>query len=291
MSPSSRHLREQPPRHIDFFTKLTVLFGGAVQQMGWFFFAIGSLFAWVFVGNSEAKFFLEKETHWLKAPGMVLSVDGANATENGEQIYRVMATFEVDGETFIAKGYSKGRNFPEGEKVVVAYEATDPGRAHISGLRCAKFDVWVAFVLIFPLLGLCFVAFGIFKNLRSIRMLVHGTFTRGKLVSKEATGTAINNRRVFKYEFAFEVGGREERAICQTHETEKVEDEEKEIILYDRFDPSIHVVYGAAPMPFISENGRIESARTGRAVLLLMPAFALFFNWWMWARGMAIFWG
>ncbi|HHM21103.1 MAG TPA: DUF3592 domain-containing protein [Bacteroidetes bacterium] len=287
----SRHLRESPPRHLNFLTKMTVLFGGAFQTMGWFFFFMGSIFTWIFVGASEVKYCFDQTDDWLNETGVVLSSEPSNFSENETRIYRILTTYEVNGETHLTKNYTTGQRYSGGEKVRVRYDGLHPENAFVNGTKRAPFNSWVAFVLVFPIIGLTFILFSLRKNLRSLKLLVNGTFTRGLLVSKTATSTRVNDRTVYQYEFSFHVGGTEHIATCKTHLAETVEDEEKEIILYDRFRPEFNVVYDAAPMPAITEHGQLAPASGRQLLRLLLPAITIGVFLYLLIYGFPFSWG
>lgn len=278
-NPSSRHLREAPPRHINVFTKMTHLCGGTLQQMGWLFLLMGSVFSWIFIPASEAKFWFEKKADWKEVPGKVLTADATNSSENDTKVYRYLHSFQVDGQNHTGNSYTVGKRFVDGAKVTVRYDTSNPRNSFIVGTRRAVFNAWVLFVLIFPVVGLVFVIFTLLKNLRSLKLLENGAFTRGKMLAKEMTSTKINDMPVFRYEFEFTVGGRPYTAKCKTHLTGKVEDEEEEIVLYDRFNPDFNVVFDGAPtMPEITEHGTLAQAPPKRAVRLIAPVLAIGLN-------------
>lgn len=278
--PSQRTLRDLPPRHVPIFTKATVLFGGFMQQFGWVFFAMGSLFAWIFVPASEARFWFEAGKDWQEVPGMVVSGEATNSTVNDVTVYRYLHAFEVNGQRFTGKSFAVGQRFAEGEEVTVRYDANRPADgSHIVGSQRAVFPALVLFVLIFPLLGTVFIIIGLRQNWQAIRLLEIGEFTRGTMQSKVATNVEVNDRPVFKYQFEFEAGGRCHAATCKTHQTRLVEDEQREIILYDKYNPGFNVVFDAAGnMPAITPEGTLAGPSLGQALGLLLPMVGLGVN-------------
>lgn len=279
MNPSSRHLRDLPPRHIDLFTKITTLFGGFGQQFGWIFFTMGSLFCWIFIPLSDAKFWFESDRNWQETIGKIVSVEPTNSSVNDTPVYQYFQSFEVDGQRYTGISYTVGKQYDSGTETTVRYNATDQNKSYIKGSRRAVFPAFVLFVLLFPLIGLGFIISSFFKNAKAIRLLEIGELNRGKLVSKEATNTRINNRTVYKYEFEFEVGGRQHKAICKTHLGHLVEDEEREIILYDRFNPTFNFVFDAMPnTPNINEAGMLQAAPVWKVVNLILPILGIGIN-------------
>ncbi len=173
-NPSSRHLREVPPRHIDIFTRITHLFGGTLQQMGWYFLLLGSVFSWIFVPASEAKYWFEYDVDWKETPGQVLTADPTNSSVNDTKVFRYLHSFQVDGQNFTGKSYTVGRRFVDGAAVTVRFDVSNPKNSYVVGTRRAVFDAWVLFVLIFPAIGLALVVAALLKNLRSLKLLETG---------------------------------------------------------------------------------------------------------------------
>lgn len=283
-NPASRFLSESPPRRIDVFTKLTVLFGGMLQQMGWAFLAMGSLFSWIFLPASDVALWFQAKKEWIAIPGQVISSESTNSSVNDQMVYLHRHDFELNGQTYEGQSYSIGKSYHSGDQVIILYEDGKPENSHIEGERRSMFPALVLFVLIFPLIGLGFVISHLKKNAKAIRLLEHGTFTRGALHSKEGTNSTvkINGRShpIFKYRFEFTAGGKTHFANCKTYQSWLVEDEEREIILYDPFGPEDHVVYDSiANMPRISPQGMLEPATLIKASALILPAISLLINW------------
>lgn len=277
--PSDRHLRDLPPRHLDLFTKIIILFGGFLQQFGWIFFTLGSLFAWIFIPLSDVMLWFEGKKDWKETVGQVMSAEPTNSSVNETTVYQYLHSFELENERFTGKSFTVGRQYNDGEEVTIRYNENDPSESYISSSRRAIFPAWVLFVLLFPLIGLAFIITSILKNIKVLKLLEIGAFTRGKLISKKATNTSINKQTVFKYTFEFEFGGKKQEALCKTHQGWLVEDEEREIILYDRFNPAFNFVFDAMTnVPNISEEGMLERAPISKAVNLLLPILGIGLN-------------
>ncbi len=282
-NPAARHLHDLPPRNIGLFTKATVLFGGFMQQFGWIFFCMGSLFSWIFIPMSDVKYWFEFGKEWKEVPGKVVSAEATNSAVNDESVYQYLHSFEVEGQRYRGKSFSVGQDFQGGQQVSIQYDAKNPSDSHVAGSRRSVFPAFVLFVLIFPLVGLAFIVPAIRQNLRAIKLLEIGEFARGKMATKESTSSSvkINNTTypVYKYGFEFEAGGKSHTATCKTHQAWLVEDEEREIILFDQFNPDFNVVYDAAGnMPGITEQGMLASPGFGKVVYLLLPLLGIAIN-------------
>jgi hypothetical protein len=289
METTARHLHELPPRHIGLFTKAVVLFSGFLQQFGWIFFVMGSLFSWIFIPPSTVRFWFETGKDWKEVPGKVITAEPTNSAVNEEVVYRYLHSFEVNGQRFTGKSFTTGPDLQGGQEVTIRYDANAPDKtSYIQGSDRAVFPAFVLFVLIFPLVGLGFIVHSIRQNAKAIKLLEIGEFTRGAMCSKEATNSTVkinnNTYPVYKYSFEFEANGRTHNAICKTHQAWLVEDEQREIILFDKYNPDFNIVYDAtANMPNISEQGILEPAGFGKLVYLALPlmgvAIHLLFLW------------
>ncbi len=282
---SARQLRDLPPRQVGLFTKAVVLFGGFMQQFGWIFFVMGSLFSWIFLPMSSVKYWFEFGKKWEKVPGKIISAEATNTAVNEEVVYQYLHSFEVNGQRYTGKSFTTGNDFQAGQEVTIEYNANDPSDSHIEGASRAAFPAFVLLVLIFPLIGLVFIIQGIRQNRKAIRLLEIGEFTRGTMCSKEATSSSVtinnNHYPVYKYNFDFEAGGRTHSATCKTHQAWLVEDEAREIILYDKYNPADCIVFDAtANMPEITEQGMFASPGIGKIWVLTLPLMGIGMNIW-----------
>ena len=277
---AGRTLRERPPRYINLFTKLSIILGGFLQQMGWAFFGFGMIFFWVFVMNSEARYLLAFDGKWVNVQGTVLTVNSTSSEVNDQRIYAYEFRYLAGDETLEASSYDSYR--PEiqvGKLVAVQYKSGNHKRARIEGMSSSTFPVWVAFACVFPLFGFFMIIGGLLYNIKALKLLIYGQFSKGKMIDKTITGSSVNNNYVYKYIFEFAVGGSKYQAKCSTYQTWKVEDEAMEIILYDKSDPNKSIVYDAiAGVPEITPDGRFDATPLRNASLLILPIVAIGLN-------------
>ncbi|MCP4439818.1 MAG: DUF3592 domain-containing protein [Aureispira sp.] len=275
-------LRERPPRNLNMFTKLTLLNGGLLTQMGWAFMGLGLIFTWIFVGQSEAKYWLSFDGSWEETSGIVQEIHTTGAEVNGRDVFRYVFSYSVGSENFSGTSYSSGseaRNLRMNDMVTVKYKSGNYERAKIEGMTTEMFPSWIAFVLIFPFLGFFMLLGGLYGGKQMINLLVNGKFTHGKYLSRKDSGSRVNQRTVWAYEFTFEVNNQSYIAKCQTHKTHLVEDEEKEIILYMPDKPEESTVFDAIPgVPSIDRMGKLEAAPTSSAKYLILPVLAIVVN-------------
>lgn len=279
-----RRLREAPPRKLDLVTQAVLLFGDLVSQTGWGLFALGSIFFWTTSVNSDlVSRFDERNIIWKEHAGVILAADSTGTFQGREPIWRYQHSFAIDGQRYLGDSYSVGKKFDSGQIVFIQYNAADPKQNHIIGLRSQPFSKRVNLLLLLPLLGLPLIFWPIRKNLKIIKLLKKGDFTRGRLVNKNATGRTqkqgITVLPEMQYDFEFEYKGTKYTSSCRTYLTHLVEDEETEAILFYRFRPTFNLVYDAVPnMPKIDAQGKMMALEGWRSWVLFLPTFALAVN-------------
>lgn len=273
-----------PPRHLNWYTRMVVLFGDYVMQAGWLLLAVGSVFFWTTSIRSEASLWLEQQrTDWQRQVGIVLKSDSVDVWEKGHHIWKYEYNFALAGKQYDGVSYSAEKKFDPEQIVYIHYDPTNPYLNYIIGLRRTPYPTQVNFLLIIPLMGLLLVLFPLRERLRFLHILRIGDFTRGRLISKSPTGKSVREgSRVMpqhKYLFQFEHEETIYTASCTTHHGQLVEDEEAEIILYDHFKPQNNLIYDAVPnVPEIDEAGRMCQAPNSKAWVVFLPFFTVIIN-------------
>ncbi len=266
-----------PPRYVPWLVRLRVLLGGAFAQFGWIFFGIGSIFFWIFGSMSDYDSWL-RFGGAVETKGKITAVNATNASVNESDVLEFQ--FEFDVAETIHKGVSfstHGGKRP-GTIVTIEYVPSDPKLARIKGQRRNVFPGFVIlFVAIFPGVGIGIAGSIFVVRIRALRLLTNGHEALGKLVSKSATGTEINDESVYKLTYAFDVDGDTYECVAKTHKTERLEDDELEPILYDKDDPSRSVALDSLPgMPRILADGSVLETRVFS--FLVVPVLAVLAN-------------
>lgn len=279
-SQSSRSLSSRTPRDIDTFTKMTVLFGGIWTFMGFLFTgAFGFVFIMLFSLADTVKQ-LSDDGKWSTTAGTLQRIEQTNTTINDNRIYQYFFTYNADGRALVGSSYAPHNIMLSPNKpVTVEYKPNEPARARIQGMDESMLPWWMFLPFGIPfIVGIVFVIIGLRSNKKALNLLINGLWARGTMISKNVTNTRINRRMVYRYEFEF-LAKNEQRhiAICRTHLTERVEDEQQEIILFDRENPDYNVVYDAiAVAPQINSRGGFERAANWRFVLFIAPLLCFF---------------
>jgi hypothetical protein len=260
--------------------RVAALFGGFVNQFGWFFFGFGMIFVWAFVPDIDFTSWYRFRGDVATTQGTVTAVRETHMRENDVGVYEIRYAFAADdGRRCEGTSYVTGTRYGEGGTVGIEYRRDDPGVSRIEGARQRPAPIWVSFVLVFPLVGLAFIAAGLKKGIKANRLLGRGKLGWGTLKSKEPTNASINNQPVYKLTFEFVAeDGRTYEAVAKTHETRLLEDDAEERLLYDPWDPNYVVMLDNLPGgPAIDEAGHLKSASPlrGLAVAILPTATIL----------------
>jgi hypothetical protein len=232
----------------------------------------------VFACNADLTGWWVFSGEWETARGEVMGVEktlfseGGSKHRRGTPVYAIHYEFMVDGERHEGVSYVKGKRAEAGRTVTVEFPRGTPGSSRLQGLRRAPVGAVPALITpIFPMVGLVFVIIGWRRGGRGVRLLRHGVLARGRFKSKEATRTRVNRQTVYKLTFEFEVDGRIYQASARTHETERLQDEEEELLLYDPLDPRRAVMLDGLPgRPRIDDNGFIRVESVSRSLMVLV---------------------
>lgn len=274
----------KPPRAVPLSVQLRLLFGGFSNQFGWIFFGFGMIFVWIFGFQCDPMALIDFSGELETAQGTIIKQTKTNMSEGGNEhtpgtpIYLNEYKFGFENRTYEGKSYSLGRKGQQGQNVVIEFPVGRPQRSRIHNMRTAVFPIFVLFVFIFPLIGLTFVLVGMWNGRRAGKLLKIGEFTTGKLVSKEATNTKVNDQRVYKLSFEFQTeSGETKTAIAKTHQTEKLLDDDREPLLYDPLFPDKATLLDHLPgSPQIDHHGQITAKSPLTTLLcLFIPTLAI----------------
>jgi hypothetical protein len=265
---------EPPPRHVPLSLRILNWFNGPAL-VGWVFFAFGMIFFWAFAGNADLSFITFRGAH-QRAMGKVTSVETSSASVNRQHVMKNHYEFSVAGAPVRGTSYSTGSSVSEGDDVTIEYDPADPMRSRIAGMRRALFGPWLMLVAIFPAVGVLVIFFSTKYGFKRNRLLRDGVLTTGKLISKQATNTTVNDQRV--YEFTFEFAARDGRrgtVVARTSQTRRLEDEKDEPLLYDPNDLARAYMLDEVPARPQIEQGQLRGRPTAALLALLLPVGAI----------------
>ena len=260
-------------RDVSFFTKCGVFFGGNQNQFNWFFFGFGLIFFWMFTMNADLSF-LRYTGNIITVQGIVTDSIETYFSENKIRIFENHYKFKTkEGIEFEEFSYSTGQNIQIGETVTVEYPEGKPEYSRIRGMRRQMFGIVVLFVLIFPIIGLVGIVFGIKKSLCRIKLLKYGRLTKGKLISKVPTNKRINDQTVCKFTFHFkDVLGNKFFVSEKTHLLHLLDGDAEKRLLYLKSNPNCAVMFDLLPTsPLIDEKGNVKSSLVDSLFAISIP--------------------
>jgi hypothetical protein len=269
------------PRRVPLSLQIVNLFNGFAQA-GWLVFGFGMIFFWFFAFNADFSFVTFRGPY-ATAQGKVTKVETTHASENDVQVEANHYEFSVAGSTHTGASYSTGKSVAEGENVTVEYDQDDPSRSRIEGLRRAIFGPAVALVTLFPAIGLAFLVPSIVTGFKRNRLLREGVPAQGTLIGKSPTNVTINDRPLFELRFEFTArDGRRYEATTRTTNTDPLEDEATEPLLYDPDNPERAYLLDDAPArPEFLLNGDLRGRTAGAVRALIIPTIVIAGHAWI----------
>lgn len=273
-----------PPRNLSLLLRIGMLFGGFLNQFGWFFFGFGMIFFWAFALNTDPLAIYDFSGTLTEVPGKVVAVEKTSFSEGGSKnrpgtpIYQVDFNYVVGNETYLQTSYCKGKRTAAGKQVTVEFPEGRPMRSRIKGFRSAIVSSLALLVTLFPLIGAIFILVSFRFGWNVLGLMKHGKYTAGRLVRKDPTTTEINNRPVYKLTFDFEdEQGTTHQAVAKTHETQSLEDDMSEGLLYDPLNPARATLLDHLPGSLVVNSmGDFKTGSPVKAILcLIVPVLSV----------------
>ncbi|MDC0358088.1 DUF3592 domain-containing protein [Oligoflexia bacterium] len=261
--------------------KFSTLCGGFLNQFGWFFLGIGMIFAWLFVGNSDLRSLfiygpVDIVQGTIKAYRDTGASEGGGGSSDGDPVYKSFFEFTYQGELHDGVSYNTGTRPVTHRLTEIEVPEGRPDLAIVRGERRAIFDLWACCVLIFPGVGLGFLAFGFRRSRKALRLLRVGEVAEAKFVRKEATYANINNQPVYRVMFEYQArDGQTYSFWDKTHEIELLEDDPLERLVYDPHNPENAMLFDVIPgKPTLTLTGQVQAAK-GAALLFVIPGVSI----------------
>ena len=274
-----------PPKAVPVLVRLRVLFGGFINQFGWFFFGFGLIFVWLFTLHADLTSWYHFRGDIRTVEGNVLYNDKTGMSEGGSKhsdgtpIYATHYAFTTtDNVKYEGISYATGRFHNKGETVTIEYPSGKPKISRIRGMGRKHVGLFGLMPVPLPLIGSCLIIAGLKKGVKANRLLTRGELTTGRLKSKVRTKTQVNDQYVYKLTFEFNTAdGATAEAVAKTHNTEVLENETEEPLLYDPLLPSYAIMLDDLPgSPRIDQGGNIKTATPAAAFLsLILPAVTI----------------
>jgi hypothetical protein len=247
-----------------------LLFGGPIVTFSWVFATIGMVVVLAFLPTLD----LSVSNYDRQTTAKVTRIEKTDSSENDRPIYRVHYTF-LDAAGTEHRGESYSTSPPSYvDTWRVDYRGDAPSESQLAGMRRRPFSAILLVVVVFPIIGLTLVLWQLRIARRNLRLLRDGVETRGKLVDKRATMVHVNNVPIMALTFEYHVDGTRYTATVKTLTTARLEDDERESMLYDSRAPAHATTLDHLPgSPRITPSGNLE-AQPGIVIHLLIAPIA-----------------
>ncbi len=226
-------------RNIPVWVPLVIFFSKTIAIMGLVFTLLGGM---VFL-KILYPLALEQKDIDDNAPvvqAVITDIVPTSVEVNEEPMYEYHYEFEtISGEKIKTKSKHFEGEGGVGDLLSVRYNPDNPQEACLDGVEENNTIKWVMLSFIsFPLVGLVFIVLVVIDIVKKVRVMKNGEIVKGTYSHKKATGTMINNQRVYIMFFKFTApDGREYQAKGKTHLIHRLDDED-ELVIFNRQNPS-----------------------------------------------------
>lgn len=175
----------------------------------------------------------------------IKNIEETNVSVNGQDIDKYFYSFSVDNNIYFSQCY--GPFYLDiDDKVLVEYLPNNPNVSRIvssDNSTVGLFPIYLFGIasIIFSILLIMHVA----KTIKYGSIISRGELIEAKQISKEATNTKINNRRVYKLIYTYEVYGINQELVHKTTEPNKFKNTER--VVYNQDAPASGIIFSTLP--------------------------------------------
>lgn len=271
------------PRTIPLSTRLTVMFGGAIQQFGWAFASIGLCFSLLFVPYADASFLTFRGPS-AERPGKILEVlptsfsQGATGQRPHRRAGAQIEAFHYEwtdagGTQHSGVSYSASHDLSAGDPITVEYLVEDPARSRILGMDRAPLGVGAWLVLIFPLIGSVLVLWARAQSRAQLRALMLGAVSAATVTHVQASRRA-RSKTTYRLELDLGAGASKHSALTTSPRYAQVGASATVLHLKERVE-RVFLLDEIPGRPQIEDSGAVtESSWLSAGLRMLLPAMA-----------------
>ncbi len=278
----SFNLAPVPHRKLPLLVKIRLLFGGMLNQGGWFALALGLTLALMFVPRADLTglYFLFGDVR--TAQGTVTQSTPAGGSEDDIPIYAINYSFQSDdGRQWNGVSYATGWQPPQGFAVTVEYIADKPEINRIEHTRRKPFGPFGLIAVIFPVLGACCISAGMLKGRKAIRLLSSGRLAGGVLIRRDVVSDDSDGNVTHKMVFEFQAEDTKTYQVrTHTQDAKSLTQARPAPVIYDPAKPSSALLLDDLPgRPRIDADGRISCGNPLFSLLsLIIPLTAVIWS-------------
>ncbi len=227
--------REQ--RNIPFWVGIVMFLSKPLSIFGLVFFIMGGFATYMMSGDVLFKQQNIEDNDPI-TKGIITRVKTVS-DEEGTTTYIHFYKFITDRGETIRNSSEHFKIIAEpGDTLSVQYNPDNPGKSRFTDFE--EMDLsYLYIVLLFPLVGIIIIVFGLIDVMKKVRIMRIGHTAYGTFEGKEATGVRINDRNVYAMFFKFTApNGKEYKITTKTHQKKRLQDDEKELIIFDLQNPN-----------------------------------------------------
>ncbi len=230
-------MRQQ--RRIPFWIVIRLFFSHSLAIFGIAFTLMGVFFAYMQSGDDVFKI-KHIDNNAPKTVCIITNIMATNIEVNEETVYEYYYEFTAGSGEKIENSEKHFYGVANiGDRFTVQYNPDNPKEARILDITDDYSSFWDYFVFIFPLIGIILIVIIIINVTKKVRIMRVGQTVYGTYAGKEPTGTRVNDNPVYEVFFKFTCpNDRKEYTIStKTTSTNNLEDDEKELIIFDAENP------------------------------------------------------
>ncbi len=233
-------MHSERQRHIPFWAGIALFFLNPIAIIGVIFTLMGGLATYMLSGELFSKKSIED--NYPVTQGIVTRMVAEEYIDDDDETtitYKCYYEFKTDlGEKIkgLSKHYDKIAN--TGDTLSVQYNPDNPKESRLTDFE--EIDTtYLYMVLIFPLIGIIAIIFPLIDVIKKLKIMRIGQSAYGTYEGKRATGSRINDRKVYEMFFKFTGPNSKEYTIkTKTHRKKRLQDDEKELIIFDPQNPN-----------------------------------------------------
>ncbi|WP_426208869.1 DUF3592 domain-containing protein [Massilia sp. TWP1-3-3] len=243
------------PREVPLRVRLNLYVRSIMNIVGFSLFLFGAVF--VAVAQSMADFGSTMQFRDSDPVTMGQLVDkrqtgNRSGGRRGFYVFKYKFAYVAGSSRYTGVSYAKDIGLMAGSAIPVAYVPGNPGVARIKGMSSGPFvkvGIWLALgAAAICVTGLGILFFGMKKAWQFSFLVRKGVLTTGTVTGKVSTGWTVNGKNEFHVQFQFK---HQDGRICtgsvKEHETDLLEDQQLEPVLYDAAKPSNAILVDGLP--------------------------------------------
>lgn len=275
-------LDSKPPRELSSSSKRSILFSGTLLMVGCIVFWATLIFCALLLPNAGLEYLFTFDGSWINTEGIITGWDYTGSSVNDYPVYQYWFEYSVNDISYSGTSFSTHLLVLQEVDTPcnVQYKSGNISRAIIMDTDESIYGLLALLTLLLPIGGLLLISRDFKTNRKLLRLLTHGIFTRGKMMSYESTNVYINEENVYKYVFTFDADGKSYRATTKTHLHSNVEDEAYELIVYNPENPDDNFVYdGYDSFPTLNEAESSLELNNSSRMIFIITVIGIIINW------------